>query len=122
MAVLEKAIDFGAKFPGMREWRYSFPVVLALFCSGSAGLVALAVGFVDCVQVSVSALMTCVGMVSFSGAILFPRNRRRFYALSSRLKSAAQAATKLDIRAMGDTPGQLFRKTSENLFSRFEGS
>ena len=98
MTALERVVDLGSKLPGMREWRHRFPIVLAVFCSGLSGLMALAVGAATCVEVSVSALMACVGMVVFSSVLMFPRDRRRFYALADQLKPAAEAAAALQAK------------------------
>lgn len=95
MSAVEKVVDLGSKIPGMREWRHTYPIVFALFCSGLTGLLALFIGAGTCIEVSVSALMTCVGMVAFSGVLLlFPR-RRRFYALADRLKPVAEISVRL---------------------------
>lgn len=95
MSAVEKVVDLGAKIHGVREWRHAFPIFFALFCSGLTGLLALFVGVATCVNVSISALMTCVGMVAFSGVLLFFPKRRRFYALADRLKPVAEAAAEL---------------------------
>ena len=78
MSAIEKVVDLGSKIPGMREWRHTFPIVFALFCSGLTGLLALVLGTTTCLVVSVSALMMCVGMVAFSGVLLLFPHRRRF--------------------------------------------
>ena len=105
MSAVEKIVQLGEKLPGAREWRHTFPIVLALFCSGLAGLIALAISTLTCVEISVSALMTCVGMVAFTSVLMFPSKRRRFYALAGQLKSAAEAALELDFTSPDDVEG-----------------
>lgn len=98
MPVLDNIVRLGSKLSGMREWRHTFPIVLALFCSGLSGLMALVFAAMTCIDVSVSALMTCVGMVAFSSVLMCFPKRRRFYALADRLKLVAEAATRLHLK------------------------
>ena len=98
MSAVEKVVDLGPKIPGIREWRHTFPVVFAVFCSGLTGLLALVLGTATRLEVSVSALMTCAGMVAFSSVLLFFPNRRRFYALADRLKPVDESAVTLLLR------------------------